>query len=204
MAVVDKRATCIEVIGIDGAGKSTVVASLSQSMGWRAAKVRPFDDAAISKDRQIFETFGVEASNGFRSCALAAALLWEASQLTEPAVFDRYIESARMWWHVNDTSPLAPSVLAALPAPALVIFLDIPVDVGLSRRLATTAHTSEQEERFMKACAAYLCERAAGGSGWARVDATRPLPEVLETCAALARDVPGRSPITGDWQACDG
>lgn len=194
MAAVNKQATCIEVIGIDGAGKSSVVASLSHGMGWKAAKVRPFDAPAISKDRQIFEAFGMEASNGFRSCAIAGALLWEASQLTEPTVFDRYIESARMWWHVNGTSPLAPSVLAALPAPDLVIFLDIPVDVGLSRRLATTAHTREQELRFMKACAAYLSERAARSFGWARVDATRPLPEVLETCAALARDV---------WQTAD-
>lgn len=183
-----RPAPCIEVTGIDGAGKSTIVASISAGIGWRAKKVRPFDSAAVSQDRRIYAALGESASYDYRSCALGAALLREASDLTEPAVFDRYKESALMWWHVNATRPLGEGVLASLPPPCLVIYLETPVEVGLERRLTTTEHTDDHEQKFMLACAEYLSQRARVGANWVSVDATRPLAEVQDACITHARE----------------
>jgi thymidylate kinase len=173
---------CIEVVGIDGAGKSTVVGHLANTLGWRSRKVRPFTPDAVTLDLRVSGRLGTAAADSYRACLLASALLAEAADLSEPTVYDRYVESARMWWAVKNVRPLPEPVLARLPGPTAVLFLDVPVDVGQSRRLSTTERSPAEETRFLDACRAYLRGRARS-AGWMTIDATAPLPDVLTQVA---------------------
>lgn len=177
---------CIEVVGIDGAGKSTVVRHLAGQLRWRERKVRPFTPHAVEQDRRVSGRFGTATGDSFRGCLLAAALLSEAADLTAPTVFDRYLESARMWWAVKGVWPLSESVLQSLPAPTAVLLVDVPVSVGLDRRLLTTERSSMAETRFLEACQDHLRDRARS-PGWTTVDAVAPLADVLAQVTEWAR-----------------
>lgn len=186
--------TCIEVTGIDGAGKSTVSQMIADDLGWRAAKVRPFDRDTVQKDVAIRKEFGKEASDSYRGCCLSKALLEAASSITTDTVFDRYIESARMWWQVKDVPPVDDDVLLRLPQPLLVIHLEIPVDVGLARRKGTSEHSSTEEISFLKRCSAYLNHCARREESWVVVDGTRPLADVVAQALRHVRGSLGQRP----------
>lgn len=177
---------CIEVVGIDGAGKSTVVRHLAGRLRWRERKVRPFTPDAVGQDRRVSGRFGTSTGDSFRGCLLAAALLREAADLTAPTVYDRYLESARMWWAVKGVRPLSEPVLRSLPAPTAVLLVDVPISVGLSRRSQTTERSSTAEMQFLEACQGHLRDRA-GSSGWTTVDAVAPLSDVLAQVTEWAR-----------------
>lgn len=183
------RYPVIEVTGIDGAGKSTVVEYLSNRFGLCARKVRPFTQDALAHEKKISVLLGPETASAYRGALLATALLNELSDCAEPAIFDRYVESARMWWSVKKLQPLPASVLAGLPEPDLVILLDIPVEVGLSRRSSTTEPNIQSERDFMVACRDYLQNRASSQPNWITVTATNPLEQVLLRAADLTESM---------------
>jgi thymidylate kinase len=170
---------CIEVTGIDGSGKTSVSGMLARHLGWREAKVRPFDPTVLDRDAALRRAFGREVSDSYRGSALAVALLAEAVALDRPTVFDRYVESARMWWSVKNVPGLRESALSALPQPELVVHLDVPVDVGLARRLGTSEYGNAEERRFLEGCATYLRQRAVKQPSWITIDATHSLPVVI-------------------------
>jgi thymidylate kinase len=184
-----RRNPVIEVTGIDGAGKSSVVEYLSSQFGLSARKVRPFTQHALAHERNISVVLGPEAASAYRGTLLATALLNELADCAEPAVFDRYVESARMWWSVKKLQPLPAAVLVRLPEPDLVILLDIPVEVGLSRRLTTTEPDAESERNFMAACRDYLRNRASTHPNWVTVTATNSLEQVLQRTSALTHSM---------------
>ena len=186
---VESRNSVVEITGIDGSGKSSVVAFLAEEFSCTGRKVRPFSERTLKAEEAIISSFGDDAADSYRGCLLATALLEESAQLGEPAVFDRYVESARMWWTVKGIHPLPPSALACLPEPDLVIFLDVPVEVGLERRLGTTERDEASERAFLTDCRSYLRNRATGRSNWRTLPATDPLPQVLEAAARLASAV---------------
>lgn len=184
---------CVEIVGIDGAGKSTVARHLAVQLGWRERKVRPFTPEAVERDRWVSRRFGAATADSFRACLLAAALLGEAAELSAPTVFDRYVVSARMWWSVKGVWPLPEPVLLGLPAPTAVLFLDVSVPVALSRRLGTTERSSAEETRFLHACREHLRDQN-GSPGWTSVDAAARLPDVLAQVTEWARALgPGGS-----------
>lgn len=175
----------VEVTGIDGAGKSTLVASLGRLFGLPTRKVRPFTPQVLATEAQIRSILGREVAEAYRSVALGAALLDEASSIPDCVILDRYVESARMWWGVRGQVSLPESVLAALPQPDLILLLSVSPEVGLSRRLSTSEHSMEEEERFIKGAAEFLEQRFASSSNWVRINAEAPESEVLR----IASDV---------------
>lgn len=170
----------IEVTGIDGAGKSTLVSHLATVWNLKPRKVRPFTEQAVLDDGRVAGQLGQRAAESFRACLLAAELLRTAATLDEPTVFDRYVESARMWWTVKHVQPLPEQVLRVIPPPDLVVFVEVPVEIGIARRVGTSERSLEAEREFLTQCRDYLRERAARSASWITIDGTAPLADVLE------------------------
>lgn len=176
----------IEVVGIDGAGKSTVVGQVCRRLAATPRKVAPYSAEFHDLARSVGRLLGSRAEAGLRGCAVASALIAEARLPRSPIdVFDRYLEGARMFFAVHHLAPLPDDVLAALPAPDLVVLLDLPVELALSRRARPSCPDLDAERAYLHACADHL--RAAGARhGWHVIDARRPLDEVVgEACQAV-------------------
>lgn len=169
----------VEVTGIDGAGKTTLVTSLGKLFGLTIRKVRPFTPKVLAAESRIRSTLGREAAEAYRSVALGAALLEEASAIPDYAIFDRYVESARQWWVARRQAGLPERVLAALPQPDLILFLSVSPEVGLSRRLSTSEHSMKEEEQFLKRAAEYLEQRSTTSSKWIYINGEASESEVL-------------------------
>lgn len=175
----------VEVTGIDGAGKSTLVSSLGKTFGLTVRKVRPFTPEVLAAESQIRASLGRDAAEAYRSAALGAALLEEASSIPDYAVFDRYIESARMWWIVRGQVGPPDRVLETLPQPDLILFLSVPTEVGLSRRLSTSEHSGKEEKQFLKGAAEYLEQRSTTSAKWIRIDGEASESEVFRTASSV-------------------
>jgi thymidylate kinase len=170
----------IEILGIDGAGKSTLVREASIRFGATARKVAPFSpdlhNAAIAAGAAL----GSHIKDAMRGWALASALVVEASRPTPGlSIFDRYIESAKMFLAVHDLPELPTKVLGSLPPPDLVVLLDLDLSIALSRRAPPAAGSrSDAELPFLHACQRYL-RSTAKTSGWLTLDAQCPVRELL-------------------------
>jgi dTMP kinase len=184
----------VEIVGIDGAGKTTVVRQVCGSLGATPRKVAAYSEEFHAFARRTGERFGPRAEAGVRGCAVATALVAEAGRPRSGIdVFDRYLAGARMFFAVHALTPLPEEVLAAVPQPDLVVLLDVPVEVGLARRVRPSAPDLDHERDYLRACAEYLRATAAR-DGWLVVDARAGLDDVItETAAAIRALAPGRA-----------
>jgi dTMP kinase len=184
-----KSGTIIEVVGIDGSGKSTVVAALVAELHGTLRKVSPFSATIHATAARIESSIGEEPALAFRACAIAEALIGEAADAKQgPQIFDRYIEAAKMFFSVQGTRPLSDSVLDALPQPDLVVLLEIDVELAMTRRLRPSHASPSAEQSYLRSCADYF-RRKAQSSPWSVVDASQSLDVVVGLAAAHARSV---------------
>lgn len=168
----------VEITGIDGAGKSTVAAALAARFGWEPRKVQPFSPEVMAQVEASRASLGERGADVARSLALSGALLRHAELPHVPTVYDRYIESARMWWAVKSQPPIPQDVIAQMRAPTLVILLEVDPAVGMARRLGSTEVSRESECHFINACSAYL-RQEADANGWVVLDAAKALDVVI-------------------------
>jgi thymidylate kinase len=170
----------IEVVGIDGAGKSTLVDGLARRLAAVARKTNAFPGETHRRAAAVGEALGSRAEAAFRASAIAAALLREAAAARpDTVVYDRYLEGALMYFAVKECWPLPDDVLARLPRPDVVLLVDLPVQTGLARRLRPAEGGGGRERSYMQACADYLRRRAAT-AGWVVLDGQEPRDRVLD------------------------
>src|SRR6266496_1537258 len=96
----------VEVAGVDGAGKTSVVQAVAGRLGWDARKFNPFSAEFHEGLDRIRARLGQRHVDAARSMALGLCVLQEVSRVLRPAVYDRHVESALMWWSVMDLCPL--------------------------------------------------------------------------------------------------
>lgn len=169
----------VEVVGIDGAGKSTLVRALAAHTGAEARKTDAFPGDTHALAAAVGARLGTQAEAAFRGLAIARALLTEATSITtDRAVYDRFVEGARMYFAVKRVQPLDEDLLAALPQPEVVLLIDVPISLGLARRARPAERGAAAERTYLQACGEYLRGRAAR-QGWVVIDGARPAKDVL-------------------------
>lgn len=195
----------IEILGLDGAGKSTLVRESSIRFGATARKVAPFSEGLHRDAIAAGEALGAHAKDAIRGWALASALVIEASRPRDGlAVFDRYVESARMFLAVHDLPSLPDSVLALIPEPDLVVLLDIDIEFAMTRRTPPAAGTrSDAEFPYLRRCLDYLRGTAAT-SDWLVLDARLPVAELLAQLDAPAARLLSQEPLRSADSATTG
>lgn len=191
--------TTIEIAGVDGSGKTTLTRRLAAHLGFEGRKMDPFSDDFHRRLTAVRDRLGQPAVDAARSMALALCVLREISEQDGPRVYDRHLESARMWWSVMGLSPLPAPVLDGLPTPDLVIYLDIDADTAARRMLRSRMESDAVQRAFGDGCVRYL-RAAAREKKWVVVDATAPLEEVWEQvlAAVAARPELAAEPLEGE------
>ena len=174
----------IEVLGIDGAGKSTVVSALASQLNITARKVSPYPPAFHAAAERVERVLGEAAATAMRASAIACTLIGEAAQPRNgPQIFDRYVEAARMFFAVRGIQPVPGPLLDELPGPGLVILLDLDPGLAMARRLRPSHADPAAEVAYLESCSLYL-RRAAEVHRWPVIDASEPLDKVLAAASA--------------------
>lgn len=169
----------VEILGLDGAGKTTLTKCLAANLDGTARKVRAYDPGFGQTLTMVRSHLGYRAELALRGCVVASALIRESANPPSALdIFDRYIEAARMFFSVMGLKPIAESVLTGLPQPDLVILLDVDVATGMARRHQSTFSERSEEISYMQKCASYL-RSAATVKGWVIIDASADLETVV-------------------------
>jgi len=184
--------------GIEGSGKSTLVNLLAERIGGSALPTREPGGTAIGRAVR-----GVLLDPGRRGLAPTTELLLyfadraqHVGEVVRPALdagrvvlCDRYVESSLAYQGYGRGLPLgAIRQLAFLATgglrPDLVVYLDVPVAVGLARVAQRGAHDRLEAEvvSFHERVRAGYEELIAAEPGrWLRVDATAGPEAVVES-----------------------
>ena len=208
----------ITLEGIEGAGKSTLAAWVSELLRGRGARVRltrePGGTELAERVRRIALEPGPErVSAEAETLLMFAARAIHVTNLIRPAlergewvVCDRFTDATRAYqgagrgvdaaWIEALAERVHPDV-----TPACTLLLDLPVAVGLERARARRAGTdrfeSETQAFFERVRAGYLAVAHAAPQRIQVIDAAAPLESVqrqigavLERCVAAAGGLP--------------
>ena len=175
----------VELTGLDGAGKTTIAKVIATRFGHEYRRVDAFHDHFERRMRGIESRLGPSAVLAARAAAITIALLEEGTRRKGiNLISDRYIESARMFWHVAGSGSPPTDVLGSLPQNDAVVLLDIPVDLAIQRAKASRFTDRTIERIYLDECADYLRTQAVS-NGWIVVDARLPLEATTTEVARL-------------------
>ena len=156
------KADKIYLVGFMGAGKSTVAKALARRMGWRAEDI----DALIEsrEHRHISEIFAQQGEPYFRQVE---------REVLAQMLLPRHVVVATGGGKFSD-----PESRAAMLADGAVVWLDVPLERVFDRVPADGRRPLAADRTRMEQL--YERRRLAYSQAHVRVDATRPLPEVVE------------------------
>ncbi len=156
------KATSIYLVGFMGAGKSTVARALGRRLGWRAEDI---DDLIEARERRsVAAIFAQSGEAYFRQVE---------RQVVADLAGTREVVVA-----TGGGTFVDPDNRATMLAAGAVVWLDLPLAKVIERvpqdgRRPLAADRTQLEQLYMRRQAAYQLAHV-------RVDATRPLHEVVE------------------------
>jgi dTMP kinase len=180
----------IAIEGIDGAGKTTVIARLAELIRDRTGVVpMVLNDFASVVSRQIKPLMVNEPNVDAQYSLVLAARILTARTIVEPALiegrivlFDRYFESTLAYQGtlgVDRTRILDDHVECALPYADLVLLLDLPVSVARARKGKPTDRLEAMTDSGFEVIRDAF-QRGAEGSPIHRIiNATAPAAELV-------------------------
>ena len=156
------RADKLYLVGFMGAGKSSVARALSRRIGWRAEDI---DERIEAREgRRVSEIFAQRGEPYFRE--------------VESAVLRELLPVRQVIVATGGGTFMDPDNRALMLADGAVAWLDVPLARVLERvpndgRRPLAADRPAMEQLYER-------RRLAYGQAHLRVDASRPLPEVVE------------------------
>lgn len=178
--------------GIDGCGKSTVAQQMAAVLN---VKWIEFPDRTTVTGRVIDDVLQHRLAVGGSEVLQALFAVNRYEKLPELAralcssnlVCSRYTPSGLVYGEVSGLERRwLEQIHAGLPEPDLSLLLDVPPDVGLSRKGGKALELYEKLATQERVRQLYLDlwerRRKAGNGRYIVVDATQPQAEVLETC----------------------
>lgn len=190
----------ITLEGVEGAGKSTVIAALESWLSAQGKRVRrtrePGGTPLAEQLRALLLQRGSEQINpAAETLLMFAARAVHVDNLILPAVqsgawvlCDRYTDATRAYQGAGRglerawIDDLEQRLLGSLQPDRTLLF-DLPVSLGLERAAARAAGAdrfeSERVEFFERVRACYLQLAAAEPQRFRIIDAARPLPDVI-------------------------
>jgi dTMP kinase len=204
----------ITLEGPDGSGKSSLLRRLSAHLAAAGCDVVATREPGSTPLGEQVRRLVLDTEPKIDRTGLADALLFAASraqhvaEVIRPAlargavvVCDRYADSSMAYQGAGSGLPM--DELAAVQrfatgglVPDLTILLDLPVEVGLSRKAAEVTRFEAFQDRAYheRVRAAFLAFAAAEPGRYATIDATRDEAAVLADAVATLTRVADRAP----------
>lgn len=193
--------------GLDGAGTTTQLAALGEALAEAGAQVLITREPTTGPVGRVLR----RSLAGDADAPPMAALPWLFAADRADHVFreiepsrakgvwvlsDRYVPSSLAYQSLTLPLEEVMALNAAFPAPDLLVFVDVPVDVGLARVHARGGPREifERRDRLVPVAEAYervLARLAARGDVIRRVDGTADVQTVTAAVIAAVKEVVG-------------
>ena len=156
------KADKLYLVGFMGAGKTSVARALGRRMGWRFEDI---DHQIEARERQrVAEIFARQGESYFRS--------------VERAVLQDLLPQRHAVIATGGGTFVDPENRAAMLSDGAVAWLDVPLERVIERVPADGRRPLAADRVQMEQL--YARRRAAYSQAHVRIDASRPLPEIVE------------------------
>jgi shikimate kinase len=156
------KADKLYLVGFMGAGKTSVARALGRRMGWRFEDIDHCIEAR--EHRRVAEIFARQGESYFRG--------------VERAVLQDLLSQRHAVIATGGGTFVDPENRAAMLADGAVAWLDVPLERVIERVPADGRRPLAADRIQMEQL--YARRRAAYSQAHVRIDASRPLPEIVE------------------------
>lgn len=156
------KADKLYLVGFMGAGKTSVARALGRRMGWRFEDID--HQIEVREHQRVAEIFARQGESYFRS--------------VERAVLQDLLPQRHIVIATGGGTFVDPDNRAAMLSDGAVAWLDVPLERVIERVPADGRRPLAADRVQMEQL--YARRRAAYSQAHVRIDASRPLPEIVE------------------------